>query len=95
MTVNLHQWKIFFDMHEDNDVSGLAALSIVESLLLALKDRKLLSEQEIAGLLQDTERAHRDVPGTDAEKALHRAVALTIKRVAEGNNSIRRGTRDA
>lgn len=36
-----------------SDVSGVAALAICESLLLALNDRKILPEREIVGILED------------------------------------------
>ena len=39
------------------DVSGTAALAIVESLLLALNDHKILPETEILGILKDAAAA--------------------------------------
>jgi hypothetical protein len=44
------------------DVSGAAALTIVESLLLALNDRKGRPEQEILGILTDAALAHSNMP---------------------------------
>ena len=46
-------------MADLNDISGLAALSIYESLLLALNEHGLLTEGQIATLLR---RAARAVP---------------------------------
>ena len=45
-------------MSVPNEIAGLAALSICESLLLALNDRKILPEHEIVGILQDAAAAH-------------------------------------
>ena len=40
-------------MPYSNELSGMAALSICESLLLAMNDHKLLPEREIVGVLID------------------------------------------
>lgn len=76
-----------------NDIAGNAALSIVESLLLALNDRNILPEAEIIGILKDAAAAH-DVPSTtsapDGEAAMHAAVAALIKGIITGGNSVRR-----
>ena len=61
--------------------SGLAALSICESLLIELADRKLLSDHEVQGLLEDAAAAHRNAKGTPQELEAHRAVAAIIERL--------------
>jgi len=73
-----------------NDVSGTAALSICESLLLALNDRQILPEAEILGILKDAEAAHVNTPDDDPRAALHAAVAVLIKGIHDGGNSVRR-----
>ena len=68
------------------DYSGLAALSICESLLIALADRKLLSEHEVQGLLEDAAAAHRNARGSPHELECHRAVAEIIERLRAGHH---------
>ena len=46
-----------------SDVSGTAALTICESLLLALNERKIIPEREILGILKDAAAAHENVLG--------------------------------
>lgn len=58
------------------DLSGMAALSICEALLLAMNDRQLLPEHEIVGILRDAAATHENVTGPEAD--MHRAVAALI-----------------
>ena len=73
-----------------NTASGLAALSICESLLLAMGDLKLMGEAEAVGIIADAAAAHRGAGATADEKALHLAVAAILDRIISGGNSIRR-----
>ena len=70
----------------ERDFSGLASLSICESLLLALADRKVLSHQDIRGLLEDAANAHRNAEGTSQEIERNRAVAGIIDRILAGRH---------
>jgi len=72
------------------DVAGTAALTICESLLLALNDRNILPEREIVGLLEDAAASHKYAAeeGTDAD--LHAAVTALINGILAGGNSVRR-----
>jgi hypothetical protein len=72
------------------DVSGAAALAIVESLLLALNDRNVLPEHEIVGILRDAALAHADMPEAKDNPGHHAAVAALINRILAGGNSVRR-----
>jgi len=72
-----------------NDITGTAALAILESLLLALNDHKLLPEHEIVGILKDAAAAHRNAP-PGAHDALNAAVADLINSILAGGNSVRR-----
>lgn len=72
------------------DVSGVAALAICESLLLALNDRNILPEHEIVGILRDAAAAHSNDPGEDGKAELHVAVADLINGILAGGNSVRR-----
>lgn len=72
------------------DIAGLAALSICESLLLALNDRKILPEIEILGVLVDAAAAHTNAPFGDGKADLHVSVAALIQKIIDGGNSVRR-----
>ena len=72
-----------------NDIAGTAALSICESLLLALNDRKILPENEILGVLTDAAAAHEFATGADRAE-MHAAVAALINGIIAGGNSVRR-----
>jgi hypothetical protein len=71
------------------DIAGIAALSICESLLLALNDSKILPEKEIVGILQDAAASHDAAPDLD-QAEMHRAVSALIKGILAGGNSVRR-----
>jgi hypothetical protein len=77
-------------MSEPTDVSGIAALTILESLLLALNDRKVLPEREILGVLQDAAAAHDNQSSGSESGQLHKAVSALINTIIEGGNSVRR-----
>ncbi|MFD2192340.1 hypothetical protein [Pistricoccus aurantiacus] len=70
--------------------SGMAALSICESLLLAMNDHKLLPEGEIIGLLHDAAAANENAGGSEAERKMHQAAASQINLIIAGGNSVRR-----
>ncbi len=76
------------DIH--NTACGLAALSICESMLLAMGDLKLLGESDAIGVISDAASAHRGAGSTADEKAMHLAVAAILDRIIAGGNSIRR-----
>ena len=76
---------------EDNTYSGMAALSICESLLLALNDAKVLPESDIMGILEDAAAAHENAEASGINVETDRAVAALINRIISGGNSVRRG----
>jgi len=76
------------DIHQT--ASGLAALSICESLLLALGDLKIMGETDAVGVISDAAAAHRGAGNTAEEKAMHLAAAAILDRIISGGNSIRR-----
>jgi hypothetical protein len=67
---------------------GLAALSICESLLIALSDLKIMDPKETAGVLKDAATAHRHAGGVGDDAAMHREVAAIIERIIAGGNSV-------
>lgn len=71
-------------MSDQHDPSGMAALSICEALLLALRDRDLLPEREIMGLLCDAAAAHENAQGSESERHIHRAAATLIHQIIRG-----------
>ena len=73
-----------------NVASGLAALSICESLLLAMGDLKLMGEREVVGVVTDAASAHRNAGSSARDKALNLAVVTILDRIVAGGNSIRR-----
>ena len=77
-------------MQPQPDINGLAALAIVESLLLALNDRNILPEREIVGILRDAAAAHKDPPPNTYDPSTHAAVAALINLIIDGGNSVRR-----
>lgn len=77
-------------MPSSSDVAGLAALSICESLLLALKDRKILPEEEIRGILVDAAAAHTNAPAGPGQAALHKAVAAVIQKIIDSYSFARK-----
>lgn len=77
-------------MSEHSTVSGLAALSICEALLLALNDAKVLPESEIIGILKDAAATHENARGSASEIIEHKAAASLINKIIPGGNSVRR-----
>ena len=70
--------------------SGLAALSICESLLLAMGDLRLMNEKEVVGVVVDAAEAHRNAGESARDMALNREVVAILDRMVSGGNSIRR-----
>lgn len=74
----------------ETDATAAAALTICESILLALNDQNILPEREILGILRDAAAAHSNDTGEDGKMALHTAAAALINRIIDGGNSVRR-----
>lgn len=72
------------------DIAGTAALTIVESLLLALNDHDILPEIEIMAVLSDAVNVHRNAVPGDGMEETHGAVAAMIQKIIDGGNSVRR-----
>jgi len=72
-------------MTDENHYSGMAALTICESLLLALNDHKVLTESEVLAVLTDSAAAHESADGE-----AHTAAARMIRKIVSGGNSVRR-----
>jgi len=75
--------------NQDTSVVGAAALSICESLLIALNDLKIINDKDTRAVLTDAAETHRiAVPGS-LNPEEHRAVADLIDRIVDGKNSVR------
>ncbi|GEM_PF-387306 len=79
------------------DVQGVAALAICESLLLALYDRGILPPHDIAGVLYDAAAAHSNESSPanasspeDDQAQMHKAVAFLINLMIDSDTSSRR-----
>lgn len=72
------------------NVAGLAALAICESLLLALKDRKILPADEIIGILMDAAAAHTNAPSGPIQAATHKAAAALIQKIIDSDKPVRK-----
>jgi len=76
-------------MARDVDPSdGLAALSICESLLLALTDLKVISEAEARDLLIDVVTTHTEAAVGSQMPERHEAVIAIVQRILAGKNSV-------
>ena len=73
-------------MSKLNNADGYAALAICESLLLAMTDLKIMSEQDTRELLMHAAAAHRQASTRGQSAELHRAVAAIIKRIHDGKD---------
>jgi hypothetical protein len=71
------------------DAEGMAALGICESLLLALTDLTIISEQDARDLLTDVASTHAEAATTSLTPANHRAVIEIVQRMLAGKNGVR------
>ena len=76
------------DVPEQQAVFGLAALSICELLLVALRDLQIIGEREIVGILKDASAAHHNIEGAK-NPMVHAAAAEVIDRIIATKNSVR------
>jgi hypothetical protein len=62
----------------DDRAAGRAALSICESLLIAMQDLKIMSARDARDVLQDAATAHHEAGRTSDQADLHKRVAAII-----------------
>jgi hypothetical protein len=77
-------------MPDTRDIPGTAALTICESLLLALNDLDIIPEHKIINILEDAAATHENAPREGGDPALHEGVAALIRKIIRGGNSVRR-----
>ena len=71
------------------DADGLAALGICESLLLALTDRKVITERDARDLLTDVATTHDEAATVSQAPDRHHAVVAIVQRILAGKNGVR------
>ena len=71
-----------------NGAAGYAALSICESLLLAMTDLEIMREQDTRDLLMDVAATHREAGTNSKTPGMHHAVVAIIERILAGKNSL-------
>lgn len=74
----------------DQSVAGAAALSICESLLIALNDLEVIGDKDAHAVLTDAIASHRQAIPTSDDPESHRAVADLIEKIMKGRNSVRK-----
>ena len=72
-----------------NLADGTAALGICESLLLALADLNVLSEEDVRGLLTDVATTHNEAATGSQTPEQHQAVVEIVQRILAGKNGLR------
>ena len=72
-----------------NDADGSAALGICESLLLALTDLKIITEQDTLDLLADVATSHDKAATTSQTPDRHHAVSAIVQGILAGKNGVR------
>ena len=72
-----------------SDADGTAALCICESLLLALTDAKIISQQDARDLLTDVVSSHEEAAATSKTPAKHHAVVAIVQRILAGKDGVR------
>lgn len=72
-------------MAHDADVASTALLSICESLLLCLADKRILTERDITGLLEDAAAAHANSANHGESPDFHQKVSALITAMIKPN----------
>jgi hypothetical protein len=72
------------------NVNGAAALSICESMLIALNDLKIINDKDAHNVLLDAAATHRSAGPSSEDPGMHTAVADLIEKIMNGKNSVRR-----
>lgn len=74
----------------NDSVEGHAALSICESMLLALHELKIMSQIDARNVLKDAATAHHEASGRLDEPEMHKKIAMLIDKIIASGNSLPR-----
>jgi hypothetical protein len=77
------------DQSKDS-IEGHAALSICESMLLAMHDLKIMSQTDARNVLKDAASAHREASGHPERAEMHKKIATLIDSILASGNSLPR-----
>ena len=69
------------------EAEGMAALGICESLILALTDLNVITDEAVCGLLKDVATTHEEAALTSRSPERHRAVVEIVQRILDGNGT--------
>jgi len=72
-----------------NEADGMAALGICESLLIALTELKVISEQDARDLLTDVATTHSQAADVSQTPERHKAAAAIVRRILDSKNGVR------
>jgi len=72
--------------NSSTNAAGLAALGICESLLLALTDLRLITEQNSHDILTDVVTTNTEAAALSATPAGHLAVIAIVEKMLAGKN---------
>lgn len=72
------------------NIEGHAALSICESMLLAMHDLKIMSQKDAQNVLKDAAAAHHEASDHPENSDMHKKVAILIDKIIAGGNSMPR-----
>lgn len=78
-------------MAAQEEAAGLAALSICESLLIALVEKGVLTAEEARGTLEDAAAAHQGPLLADQARSRHELAGQIIERLMNQMNAVRQG----
>ena len=74
----------------NDSIEGHAALSICESMLLALHELKIMSQTDARNVLKGASAAHHEASGHLDEPEMHKKIAILIDKIIAGGNSLPR-----
>lgn|GEM_PF-1443062 len=76
----------------DENATGLAALSVCETILLTLVEEELVDRDRVQLMLEDALEAHLAV-NEGEDQALHKKAAMLVEDVIVSLNAVRRNDR--
>ena len=72
------------------NIEAHAALSICESMLLAMNELKIMSPTDARNVLKDAAAAHNEASEHHGNSEMHKQVASLIDKILAGGNSLPR-----